>query len=397
MRLTDRIDRRRRRGDGSRHPVRDLSALDPTHHLDEPVGRGPTLERLLDRLDPAFDGRLPENLYVHGPKGAGKSAAVSALFAHLAATAPGRRGAIRTTTRATAPAVTEFAAVDARAAPTEFALLRAVLAAVADGSVPEQGVGTAALRDRLRAELDPSRRVVVAVDHVGEPGTPDLPAVDAAFDPVAEALSYVAVGRDAPDSTREVAGATAEIPAYERHALVDVLTERASDGLARDALGHETVSEVAAWADGDAHDGLAALFGAAAVAVDDGAARIGPAHVAAGRDAVPADCCSLGRVFALSASRRRVLASLVSLDPADRSSVTAAADAVAADSSVGLSAATVKRVLYELAESGLVRRVETAADGDGPGRPPTRPEPNFPTLAFERLRSADAGGTHPER
>ncbi|MDS0298850.1 ATP-binding protein [Halogeometricum sp. S1BR25-6] len=397
MRLTDRIDRRRRRGDGSRHPIRDLSALDPTHHLDEPVGRGPTLERLLDRLDPAFDGRLPEDLYVHGPKGAGKSAVVSALFAHLAATTPGRRGAIRTTTRAAAPAVTRFAFVDARVAPTEFALLRAVLAAVVDDSVPEQGVGTAALRDRLRAELDRSRRLVVAVDHVGEPGTPDLAAVDAAFDPVADALSYVAVGRGAPGPETDVADATAEIPAYERHALVDMLTERVSDGLARDALGHETVSEVAAWADGDAHDGLAALFGAAAAAVDDGAARIDASHVDAGCDAVPADCCSLGRVFALSASRRRVLASLVSLNSADRSSVTVAADAVAADSSVNLSAATVKRVLYELAESGLVRRVETAADGDGPGRPPTRPEPNFPTLVFERLGSADAGGTHPER
>ncbi|WP_049916967.1 Cdc6/Cdc18 family protein [Halogeometricum pallidum] len=396
MRLTDRIDRRRRRGDGSRHPVRDLSALNPTHHLEEPVGRGPTLERLLDRLDPAFDGRLPENLYVHGPKGAGKSAVVSALFAHLAATTPGRRGTIRTTTRAAAPAVTEFAAVDARVAPTEFALLRTVLAAVADDAVPEQGVGTAALRDRLRAELDRSRRLVVAVDHVGEPGTPDLADVDAAFEPVADALSYAAVGRDAPESAG-TADATVEIPAYERHALVDVLTERVSDGLARDALGHETVSEVAAWADGDAHDGLAALFGAAAAAVDDGAARVGPSHVDTGCDAVPAECCSLGRVLALSASRQRVLASLVSLNPADRSSVTAAADAVAADASVNLSANTVKRVLYELAESGLVRRVETAADGDGPGRPPTRPEPNFPTAVFERLRSADAGGTHPER
>jgi Cdc6-like AAA superfamily ATPase len=385
MRLTDRIDRRRRRGDGTLRLVRDLSALNPTSHLAEPVGRGATLERLLDRLDPAFDGRLPDNLCVVGPKGAGKSAVVTALFDHLAATTPSRGGAIQTTTRAAAPPTTEFAVVDARAADSEFALLRAVLADVVDDDVPEQGVGTATLRDRLRAELDRSRRLLVAVDHVGESRTVSLAALDSAFDPVSESLSYVAVGREFPDAAAE----TVEVPRYERHALADVLTARASDGLARDAIDHETVSRVATWADGDAHDGLAALFGAALAAAGEGATRVDAEHVAAGCDAVPRGGCSLGRVLALPASRRRVLAVLASLDPADRSSVTAAADAVAADPSVGLSAATVKRVLYELAEDGVLRRVETRRDDGGPGRPPTRPEPNFSTVVFERLGGGD--------
>ncbi|SFR41261.1 Cdc6/Cdc18 family protein [Halogeometricum limi] len=382
MRLTDRIDRRRRRGERVHSLVRELSALNPTHHLAEPIGRGPTLERLLDRLDSTFDGRLPESFCVVGPKGAGKSAVVSALFDHLAATTTTtRRGVIQTTTRASEPSPTEFAAVDARAATSEFALLRTVLDAVVDERVPRQGVGTETLRDRLAAELDYRRRLVVAVDHVGEPETLSLSTLDSALDPFSSALSYVAVGREFTDATRP----TVEIPRYERHALVDVLTARASDALTRDAFDHETVSDVASWADGDAHDGLAALFGAAVTATDEGAPRIDASHVAAGCDAVPDDCCSLGQVLALSESRRRVLAVLASLPPESRSSVVVAADAIAADESVGLSATTVKRVVYELAEHGFVRRVRGETTDEGPGRPPTRPEPNFPTVVFERL------------
>lgn len=385
MRLGDRIERRRRRETGTNRLVRDLSALDPTVHPDEPTGRGPTLERLLDRLDPVFAGELPGDTYVYGPKGAGKSAVVSALFERLSASAPNRRAVIHTTTRATSPPAVEFVYVDARSAASEFALLRAVLDAVVDDSVPSGGVGTAALRARLADELGDTCRVVVAVDHVGEPETLPVGRLADVFSPVSESISYVAVGRADPDGDADVA--TVEVPRYERHALADVLTSRTSDGLAHHALGHDAVSEVAAWADGDAHDGLAALFGAAVAASDaDADERIEPRHVEAGMASVPANCCSLGRVRSLSASHRRVLLELVELDDADRESVTRAATAIADAPAVDLSAATVKRLLYELAELDVVRRVTGPEAGDsGPGRPPSRPEPNFPMGVFERL------------
>jgi Cdc6-like AAA superfamily ATPase len=367
MRLAERIERRRRRGSAADRLVRNRSALDPTRHLDEPIGRGPTLERLLDRVDPAFAGRLPEDAYVYGPKGAGKSAVVAALFARLGATASRGRSVIHTTTRASPPPP-EFVYVDARSAASEFALLRTVLDAVVDDPVPSGGVGTEAVRARLDAALGRDRRVVVAVDHVDEAETGSLARLGDAFAPVEDRLSYVAVGRADPGDADVAA---LEVPPYERHALADVLTSRASDALAPGALGHGAVSEVAAWADGDAHDGLAALFGAAVAAVDDGAERVLPAHVERGTAAVPAECCSLGRVRALSESRRRVLVEFVRLDESDRPSVTAAASAVAAARGVDLSAATVKRVLYELADVGAIRRVADGSGDAGPGRPAT--------------------------
>ncbi|SFG17986.1 Cdc6-related protein, AAA superfamily ATPase [Halopelagius inordinatus] len=385
MRLGERIERRRRRETDANRLVRDLSALDPTVHPDEPTGRGPTLERLLDRLDPVFTGELPADTYVYGPKGAGKSAVVSAVFDHFAASTPPRRAVIHTTTRATSPPAVEFVYVDARSAASEFALLRAVLDAVVDDPVPSGGVGTAALRARLEAELGDDRRVVVAVDHVGEPETLPVGRLADVFSPVSESLSYVAVGR--ADPAGDAALATVEVPRYERHALADILTSRTSDGLARHALGHDAVSEVAAWADGDAHDGLAALFAAAVAASDAGAeGRIEPRHVESGMESVPANCCSLGRVRSLSSSHRRVLFELVESDDADRESVTCAAATIADAPAVDLSAATVKRLLYELAELDVVRRVAGSEAGDtGPGRPPSRPEPNVPTGVLERL------------
>jgi Cdc6-like AAA superfamily ATPase len=388
MRLEDRIERRRRRRSETRRLIRDSDALDPTRHPAEPTGRGPALERLLDRLDPAFDGRLPENTYLHGPRGAGKSAVVSALFDRLDAASTTTRSTIHTTTRGASTPTTEFVYVDAREAPSEFALLRSVLAAVVDESVPTQGVGTATLRERLRETLDHDRRVVVAVDHLGEPETVPTAGLDDLFAPVSEALAYVAVGRDPPTDVG-LDAASVDVAPYEPHTLADVLAARASDGLARDAVAHETLRAVAEWAEGDAHDALAAVFDAALVAEADDAGRVRLTDVTAARAAVPREGCSLGRVLALSANRRRVLAGLVRLSRAERASVTDAAAAVAAAPGVDLSAATVTRVLYELAERGVVRRVVDDGGG-GPGRPPSRPEPNFAHRVFRRLATPAA-------
>jgi Cdc6-like AAA superfamily ATPase len=383
MDLGERIERRRR-GESERALVRDFDVVSPVTHLAEPNGRGPVLERLLDVLDPIFDDGLPEDAYVWGPKGSGKSAVVSALFGVLSEQSSRARSTILTSTRGVAPPATMFVYVDARYASSEFALYHDILDSIVDDSVPQGGVGTADLRERLENVLGESNQVVVAVDHLDEPETFATRDVSQLLD--MPSMSYVAVGREPPTSeaVAVVADETVEIPRYDRHALVDVLTQRASLGLARGALSHGDIRELASWADGDAHNALAAAFGAADHATERDADRISSDDLEAGMDAVPWQSVSLGRVLALPENRQRILLRLLDLDPAEVSSVTAATDALTADPRVGLSETTVKRVLYELAEAGIVKRIQTEDDG-GIGRPPSRIEPQFPTRVFRRL------------
>lgn len=389
MNLEERIERRRR-SDGRPTPVTDYDAISPVSHPDEPTGRGPVLERLLDHLDPAFEGRLPENAYLWGPKGAGKSAVVSALFAHLAALTRQSRSPIPTATRVERPAVVDFVYADVRTAESDFALYHAVLDDLTEDRVPEQGVGTAQLRSRLRDRLAArDRGVVVCTDHVGEPETHSLSAVADLLDPVSPSLSWLAVGRRPPAEVEAAPEVRVEVEAYRRHALMDVLTARTSRGLGRHALVHDQLREVATWADGDAHDALAAVFGAADRAARSGASGVADEHLEAGMADVPRPCVSLGRVLALAENRRRVLYGLVSLDPDRMQSVGAAAESVAATEVVDLSAATVERILYELAEAGVIRRVSRETS-DGMGRPPSRLEPRFPTSVFRQLYALTA-------
>jgi pimeloyl-ACP methyl ester carboxylesterase len=167
MDIDARIERRRRR-DGRPGLVRGCRALSPVTHVDEPVDRGAALERVLDHLDPVFDGRLPPNAYVHGPFGAGKSAVVTALFAHLRRFSTGTRSVIHTSTRAPSRTAPEFVSVDMRGKASDFAFYHSVLDALVEDRVPEHGIGTGDLRARLHDLLGESRAgVVVAVDHVG--------------------------------------------------------------------------------------------------------------------------------------------------------------------------------------------------------------------------------------
>ncbi len=391
MDLTSRI-RRRQRSDGPSQLVVDYEAISPVAHLDEPVDRGPVMEKLLDFLDPVFDGDLPPNAYVWGQPGVGKSAVVTALFAHLTLLLSQPRAVIHTSTRAQSLQRPAFVYVDAREANSDFGLYHAMLDQLVDETVPEQGVGTETLATRLREKLrPPDESAIVAVDHVGESGTYPVADVAEALAPFENWVSWLAVGRAPPESLDpEVRPSTTlEIPRYERHDLVDILTNRSSTALARRAIEHEQMRRIARWADGNAHDALAAVFGAAELASADDETHVREQDIDAAMNAVPRPSESLGRVLALPANRQRVLRTLVDLDEDERSSVDAATTAIAAVPAVDLSEATVKRFLYELAESGIVERVTTDRTAEV-GRPPSRLEPRFPTLVFEWLYDVQA-------
>lgn len=379
MNVRDRIARRRRQNTAGSGVLVDPIELAPITHPEEPVGRGPTIERLLDALDPVFDDEPPSAAAVCGPSGSGKTAIVRSLFGALD-TVLGRRGqAIGTTTRASTPLDVRFVVVDGRYADSEFQAYRRLLAALTDDPVPEGGVSTDALHDRLVETVGRHDAVVVAVDHVDEPGTLDAGVVASLADDAAFVPWYVT--RDPLDARQLAPGTppatTVRFDPYRTHTLVEVVTERASRGLAPNALDHENARTVARYADGNAHDALALLYDAAARADAVDAGRVQSHHVEAAVAAFPTDPVSVARALAEPENHQRVLAALVALDD-DRPTLPAAAEAIAARTD--LTESTVTRFLYELANVGLLARTP-GEDGS------STVTPRFPPALFAALHT----------
>jgi len=378
--------RRRQQGNGPPRLVQNYQALSPVAHIDEPSNRGPELERLLDHLDPVFDGRLPPNAYVYGPFGTGKSAILTSLFSNLQRLSTETRSIIHTSTRPTSPSAPEFVYVDVRGKTSDFAFYHGVLDALVDGSVPEHGISTGELRSRLGDLLRESRTgVVIAIDHVSDPETADIDEfVDLAGLP--SNVSWLAVGRTDPEEVAltEYTATSIRFDPYPRQTLVDILMTRASEGFAQQALTHEEARRIADWAEGNAHDALGALLVAASRADQAGRVRLTESDVAAALEEVPRPSVSLGRVLALPENKQVVLRALVDLDEEDRASVTATTEAISSDPEVDLSPGTVKRFLYEMAEIGIVERVQSDVR-HSKGRPPSRVVPQFPPTTFRRL------------
>ncbi|WP_284030817.1 AAA family ATPase [Halobaculum lipolyticum] len=380
MNIEDRIARRRRTGDRHRL-VLDEDALSPVWHPPEPVDRGALVERLLDHLDAVFDGERPPNGYLRGPGGTGKSAVTAALVDRLSEALPPPGEALFTTTRGGSASGVSFVRVDLREADSAFEFAHAVLDGLVSDAVPRSGVGTDEIHGRLERRVRGGGPVVVVADHVGEPETVDVATVADRLEAVDGPFAWLAIGRPAPDDVAVPEGTPViDVEPYSRATLTDLLAARADAGLGQGALSHSAIRRIAEWADGDAGVALSALLGAVEVAGEDGA--VDDDAVDAGMAAVPWPCVPAGRVLALPANRVRTLACLVALDPDERAPVGDCAARIAGR--LDLTASTVERFLYELAEAGIVERVRVD-DHEGPGRPPSRVDPRFATLAFRAL------------
>lgn len=394
MDIDARIKRRQRRNAGPRLIV-DYEALSPVAHMEDPAGRGPVLERLLDHLDPAFDGTLPPNAYVTGPFGSGKSALVTTLFTHLDRLSNETASIIHTSTRAATPTSPGFVYVDVRETGSEFGFYHAVLDALVDEAVPHHGISTEEVREQLHERLGQSRAgVVVAVDHVCEPDGTDAETLVERFAALPSNVSWLAIGRKPPAAVplTEYTGTTIRIDPYRRETLVDVVMTRASLGLTQQALDHDQARRIAEWASGNAHDALAALFVAADRASQADRTRLTDEDVQAAIEEFPDSSVSLARVLALPANKKLVLRELVALDDGARASVTETTEAISESPAIDLSAGTVKRYLYEMSEAGIVERVQLPAT-DGKGRPPSRVALRFSPTAFRRLYELNAAAT----
>lgn len=387
MDLDARILRRQRQDDEPRL-IQDYEALSPVAHIDEPSDRGPVFERLLDHLDPVFDGRLPPNAYVYGPFGAGKSAIVTALFSHMERLATGTESIIYTSTRAGSTSTPGFVYVDMRETTSEFAFYHGVLDALVEESVPKHGISTTDLRSRLHTVLGKSPEgIVIGVDHVGEPNAPETDTLVDLFAGLPSNVSWVAIGREHPDdiSVTEYTARSIHVEPYQRQMMVDVLMTRASAALTRQALSHDLARQIADWAGGNAHDALSALFIAADRAHRGDRNQVLESDLTSALAGISRPSVSLGRVLVLPENKQTVLRVLVDLDPDKYDSVTETTDAISSHPDVSLTPGTIKRFLYELAEEGIVDRVPLEADTAGKGRPPSRIELRFPAPVFKQL------------
>ncbi|WP_379776414.1 Cdc6/Cdc18 family protein [Haloarcula pelagica] len=382
MNLEERIRRRQRPTDEATL-VTEWEPLSPVAHVEEPVNRAMVIERVLDHFDPLFERRTPPNLYLHGPAGTGKSAVVTALCQHLDRYPISSRPVIYTTTRVAeeSPVVVYL---DARRITSEFEWYHSLLDELVEESVPERGVGTDRLETRLRTLLrDRTTKFVVAIDHFDEP-TVEVERFVERLDSLPDNLCWLAVGRTPPGATpvAELTADAIEFDPYRQQVLTDVVMARASLGLSENVLDHDLAREIAERADGNAHDALTALSLATGRAVDAGRTTITDTDIYTAFEDIPDDGVALGRVLSLPENRQAVLRELVDIPPDERRSVASATRAI--DPELSLSPGTIKRFVYELAEAGVLKRIE-AMTNTSQGRRPSRVEYLFPAEAFRRL------------
>lgn len=365
-----------------RRPIRELEVLSPVAHRGEPVDRESVLALLRSYLEPVSNGRLPPNGYLWGPMGSGKSAVCTALFRRL-----GTGPSYPPTSTRTAQ---QFCYVDTRYVGTTFELYRTILDELVDEPVPRGGVGTDALLDRIRQTLSPpERRLVIAVDHVGEPDTLSVPALNTILTPVESSVAWLAIGRTPPQTLdRKVPRHCLHVPAYRRGTVAAILRSRAKVGLDDGAVSDERLTRVADWAGGNAHDALAALCVGAGNAADQGQTEIRSEHLVAAISDIPQPAVSMGRLLALAPNRKRVLRALVALEEPGRESVATAAERIGGG--VDLARKTVERFLYEFAAAGIIERVPTTGTAGSAGRRPSWLRLRFSSRLFEQLLERNA-------
>ena len=383
MDVSDRIQRRR---NGRTHAavVVDWDALNPAYHTPDPAARVASVESVLDAVDPAFEDELPQNLHIWGEAGTGKSAICTAIMSALKSefTQHPLRYTSTRTTRTSSDL--QFVYVDGWRANTQFKLYHQILDALRTDRVPKRGIGTEDLRNGIASELNDKTGLVLAIDHVSMAGSLAMDELESFLSPL-DAVRTITIGRDSPEAL-EITGPVEDIHlAPYSTELVDVLALRASQGLSR-TLEPPHLRRIAEWADGNAHDALAALYLAGVEADQSDASRIHYEHVSEGIEAVPRDGTSLSHLMALPETEQALLKDVIDTTRQETLEIECMSHHIAEHSR--LTDTTVKRLLYELAQDNVLQRTAMRISSDLVGRRPSQVEPNFSVPLFEHVRDA---------
>jgi cell division control protein 6 len=133
-------------GDTGKEVLQDETYLTNEYQPEEPVGRKPEIQRLVDVLQPSTERRKPENLYLYGPAGVGKTTCVKHVFDRLENESS-----------------TKAVYINCWQYNTRSSLLTELLLQL-NYPVPRKGKPVDELLSKLREWLNKNRGIVIALD-----------------------------------------------------------------------------------------------------------------------------------------------------------------------------------------------------------------------------------------
>ena len=265
-------------------------ALSPHYIPEELPFREEEIRALSTKLAPVLSGRKPENIFIYGKTGTGKTAVVKRVLSQLNEYAEKRNLPVR------------GLYVNGRIHDTEYKVIMK-LSRLWDPEKDYMGYSTSAIYDRIMERIDgEGMRLVVAVDEIDMvKDTANLIyRLNRSNDELEKgSLSIIGISNNPSFKDKldqRVRSTLCEVemvfPPYDAQQLSVILEKRAQEAFQEGTITPEAISAAAALAakhSGDARYALQLLLRAGDIAEEEGADRITAAHVMDARQKVEED------------------------------------------------------------------------------------------------------------
>ena len=265
-------------------------ALSPHYIPEELPFREEEIRALSTKLAPVLSGRKPENIFIYGKTGTGKTAVVKRVLSQLNEYAESRNLPVR------------GLYVNGRIHDTEYKVIMK-LSRLLDPKKDYMGYSTSAIYDRIMERIDgEGMRLVVAVDEIDmvKETANLIYRLNRSNDELEKgSLSIIGISNNPSFKDRldqRVRSTLCEVemvfPPYDAQQLSVILEKRAKEAFQEGAITPEAISAAAALAakhSGDARYALQLLLRAGDIAEEEGADRITATHVMDARQKVEED------------------------------------------------------------------------------------------------------------